>query len=411
MKRFLCLIFILVSCIDIFACTSVIFSSAATADGRPLMWKHRDSGFSDNRLQYFEGEKYSFAALVNSVPGEVEEAWIGMNTEGFSLMNTASYNLKDDDVPYSEMDKEGFLMFRALGVCRTVDDFEKFLEESARPLGVEANFGVIDAFGGAAYFEVGNFEWVKYDVADTPEGYMVVTNFSRSGRPEDRRGYERYLTAEAIFSEMCAGGIPYDISPEMIFNALSRSFRHEFMGLDYTRNYEKMIEAGYCNGIIPDQDFIPRNSTSASVAVHGVAPGDNPLKTVMWTVLGYPLCSIAVPVVNSMEDHIPYFMKKSPESFTSAICDDASYIKDKYVFRFKTSSGPSYLDISPIFSGESPLIECCRKAEAVINEKFGKIYGEWCCGDIDFETFLYEYDLISNSFYEAYYEFFYSFLL
>ncbi|MBR6541361.1 MAG: hypothetical protein IKT74_07530, partial [Bacteroidales bacterium] len=92
---------------DVMACTSAIFTGKATPDGRPLMWKHRDTGEPNNRIQYFKGEKYSFYALINSPDFFNNEAWTGTNEVGFSIMNTASYNLKDDDVPSKMMDKEG----------------------------------------------------------------------------------------------------------------------------------------------------------------------------------------------------------------------------------------------------------------------------------------------------------------
>lgn len=64
--------------------------------------------------------------------------WTGSNETGFSIMNTASYNLKDDDI--KEMDQEGNLMRKALRVCKTVQDFEHFLDTLPRPMQVEANF-------------------------------------------------------------------------------------------------------------------------------------------------------------------------------------------------------------------------------------------------------------------------------
>ena len=174
-------------CTAALACTTVIVSGSKTASGHPLMLKNRDTDNLENRIEYYQGAIYTFIGLVNAdtAGGEV---WAGTNTAGFCIMNTASYNLKDDDVPESMMDREGSLMFRALGVCATVEDFEKFLDNISKPRGVEANFGVIDASGGAAYYEVDNDTWVKYDVNSIPEGYRVVTNFSESGRPEDYKG-------------------------------------------------------------------------------------------------------------------------------------------------------------------------------------------------------------------------------
>lgn len=55
----------------------------------------------------------------------------GSNETGFSIMNTASYNLKDDDI--KEMDQEGNMMRKALRVCKTVQDFDAFLGYLASP--------------------------------------------------------------------------------------------------------------------------------------------------------------------------------------------------------------------------------------------------------------------------------------
>ena len=53
------------------ACTSAIITGKATPDGRPLLWKHRDTGTLDNRIEYFDKSKdnsikYAFIALVDS---------------------------------------------------------------------------------------------------------------------------------------------------------------------------------------------------------------------------------------------------------------------------------------------------------------------------------------------------------
>ena len=139
-------------------CTSVIISGGVRADGRPVMFKHRDTGHLDNSMRWFQGEKYSFIGLVNS-SSEGGEVWSGVNSAGFCLMNTATYDLKNDDVPDSQMDKEGILMYRALEICTCLNDFENLLDSLPKPLGVEANFGIIDAAGEAAYYEVDNSTW------------------------------------------------------------------------------------------------------------------------------------------------------------------------------------------------------------------------------------------------------------
>ncbi|MDE5759676.1 MAG: hypothetical protein K2I11_01630, partial [Bacteroides sp.] len=60
------------------ACTSAVVSGKVTPDGRPLLWKNRDTDYLRNHVAYVKGEKYDFIADVNSdnFPG-LQEAWIG----------------------------------------------------------------------------------------------------------------------------------------------------------------------------------------------------------------------------------------------------------------------------------------------------------------------------------------------
>lgn len=205
MKKLFLLIVVLlfIPLSSIFCCTSGIITGKLTKDGRPLLFKHRDTGEMNNRVEYFFGPKFGFLALVDSPsPGGV--AWTGSNEKGFCIINTASYNLKDDNVEDSMMDKEGEVMYKALGVCESLNDFENFLDTLSRPMGVEANFGVIDAMGGAAYYEVNNYSWTKFDVNNpdvAPDGYYIVTNFSFSGRENEGMGYIRNLSANKIMKE------------------------------------------------------------------------------------------------------------------------------------------------------------------------------------------------------------------
>ena len=73
------------------ACTSIIISGKATPDGRPLMWKHRDTGAPYNHITYIDEGGYRFLGLVNSDDPD-GAVWTGSNETGFSIMNTASYN-------------------------------------------------------------------------------------------------------------------------------------------------------------------------------------------------------------------------------------------------------------------------------------------------------------------------------
>lgn len=415
------LLFLFAGTVQSYGCTAAVISGKATADGRPLLWKHRDTDMLDNRLEHFKGAVYSFTGLVNSsgsiAPGASDsdrEVWIGVNTAGFALMNTASYNLNDDDVPSSLMDREGILIYKALGICKDLSDFECFLDTLSRPIGVQATFGAIDAYGGAAIYEAGNFSYVKYDANDAgtaPDGYIVFTNFSFSGRSEDRLGYERYMTASSVFDETWNKGKGF--TPDFIFDSLSRSYRNEFTGADYNRDYAEMKEHGFCSGIIPEQDFIPRRSTSASVVVQGVREGENPLHSVMWTVLGYPVCGTAIPVPVSESEILPGYMKSSCMSANSLMCDLALSIKYSHVFRFELSNGKNYMDISSVFpSGEEKcsLLSCSISSDRRIRELFLPLYRKYLSGNISREQFLISYLRMSPTFLKIYEEEFKNFI-
>jgi hypothetical protein len=40
--------------VESFACTSAIITGKITPDGRPLLWKHRDTGEDNNRIQFLK---------------------------------------------------------------------------------------------------------------------------------------------------------------------------------------------------------------------------------------------------------------------------------------------------------------------------------------------------------------------
>ena len=339
MRKLLSVIIVyLVGWIPMYPCTSAVVSGRVTPDGRPLLWKHRDASDLNNRIVHFEAEggKLEFVGLVNGVDTMADEVWAGYNTSGFAIMNTASYNLKNDTSSLS--DREGVVMKQALGECRTVEDFARLLDSLPRPIGVEANFGVIDALGGAAYFEVNSYEVFRYDVKDSPDGYLLRTNYSVSGRPNEGYGYIRYDNAARLFSRAAS---ERSITPEWITGVCSRSFYHILLGRDFTTD-----------AWVVDQDFIPRCSTSASVVIEGVKPEESPVFTTMWTILGYPPCSVVLPVWIGCEYGVPTLLQGSEDSVRSPLCEWSNRLKNK-VFSLERGSGPHYLHMALLYNPES----------------------------------------------------------
>lgn len=345
MKNFqlirLCMMAIAIICVlePAWACSSAVISGKVTPDGRPLLWKNRETGHLRNHMVYVKGEKYDFVADVNSdnFP-KLKEAWVGSNVAGFALMNTQSYNLVRGDIADDDRGpKNGEVIYRALEVCATVADFCHFLDTIQKPSGIEANFGVIDAQGGAAMFEVDEHSYKMFDANDpnvAPHGYVARTNFSNGGELNLGYGYVRYLEVDRVLSKACAMG---GITPQLIFTDIARSFRNNVLDIDLRSgdfNYPKT------SGWFTDQDFIPRNNTSCSIVVQGVKKGENPELTVLWTILGYPPTGIAVPLW--VKDNLPAMMSYNEELKAAPLSAASLKLADEKVFHFKQGGGTKH---------------------------------------------------------------------
>ncbi|MCU0409178.1 MAG: C45 family peptidase, partial [Bacteroidales bacterium] len=308
------------------ACSTVIISGKYTSDGRPILWKHRDTGTPNNKLVWLKDGKLRAIALIDSDDARSNNIWIGFNSAGFAIMNSASYNLKGSDTT-SLTDQEGILMKAALMSCSTVDEFEQFLKNYKKPRGVEANFGVIDASGGAAYFETDNFNYTKIDVNDrkvAPHGYVVRTNYSFTGAANAGSGYIRYETAENLFYR--ASGSNNLNVPYMIDN-MCRSLENSYSGQgisDFLNLDEKQ------DNFIYFQDCINRFSTSSSVIIQGVKPDEAPEFTTMWAIIGFPLSSLPVPVWLTQKGTLPELVKAGGKD-NSELSDLSLILKNRMV--------------------------------------------------------------------------------
>lgn len=350
MKKFIILNFLVLLILSnstLFPCTTAVVSGKATDDGRPLLLKNRDTGELQNRLVYFFDGKYKFIGLVNSPDKNNEEVWVGFNEAGFGIMNSASYNLKGKDTTKLS-DQEGKIMKLALERCATVEDFELLLQELQKPLGVEANFGVIDAKGGAAYFETNNFAYIKYDVNNpevAPNGYLIRTNFSFSGEENKGYGYIRYATAAGLFENQIKDG---KISFKFLINDVSRCLVHSFTKTDLSKKLPASLED---TNYVYFRDFIPRYSTSAAVVVQGIKENESPELTTMWTILGFPLTSVTVPVWLLDDGSMPSILQ-ADESGNSPLCNLALNLKSR-VFSPQNDAKENYLNLAVLINKEN----------------------------------------------------------
>lgn len=361
--------------ISILPCTTGVVSGKYTKDGRPLIFKHRDTSWLDNKVIYIEGEKYSFLGVINSSDAKGDTVWMGTNSAGFSIMNSASYNLNVDVVDPAE-DDEGVVMRGALGVCATLQDFENYLDTLSKPIAVSANFGVIDSYGGAAYYETDNTGYIKFDVNDpkvAPFGYIIRTNYSNTGSRDDGYGYIRYMTTTELFYEAEAMD---KISDKFILTEVSRCIKNSLTEVDYAIDYP---ESGDKPHFVPGIDLTMRSSSAATFCCKGVKDGEDPSLNAMWVILGYQLAAPAIPLWVEAGSDLPEIL--TAEGIEKAsLCSAALQLKEN-IYPIKRGNGRDYFDLGKILNEEGTGIyqtirpiedEILRKSELV----FDKFYSD-----------------------------------
>jgi len=353
------------------ACTSVVVSGKVTKDGRPLLFKNRDTGNVKNFMKEVQGEKYRYLAVVADGDSLPRSAWSGHNETGFAIINTAAYNL--NGVPKQNSAEEaalsapkpgqsgsrgprllndGAIMRRALEVCASLQDFELFLDTLTNAT-ANSNYGVIDAHGGAAYYEVGNVKessdhrvrYVKFDANDptvAPYGYIIRTNHGYSGEREVDKGIERYL---AIAEYMLPLGFTYGYDARKFITEIPRTLRHGLTKLDIRdfapadRNTQQFF---------PFRDFIPRYLTSCSQLIQGVAEGQDPGLTVAWTITGSPLATVAIPLILHPGVRLPLLVTDADQG-GSKLCHWGLELK-KQLFPMNRGSYQDYIDVAALYN-------------------------------------------------------------
>lgn len=264
-------------------CTTGIVSHELTKDGHLILWKNRDTKNADNELHFFDYKGFSFLGIINA--DDTTQVWAGVSNFGFAIMNAESRDMAKpgEDTKY---DGEGFLMKKALRNCRTVEDFERILQETNQTgRDVTSNFGVVDVYGNGAFFEVGNHEYFRYDVADT---FLVRANFAFKGYAKEAYGKERYLRARYLISREIENGLS---CTDFIFK-IARDF-YVYGGLSCSP--ENAIEKEG-RQLVNTSGSINRFRT-VSVALFEVIP-DTAFRefVTFWYCPGEPSVSVFVPV-------------------------------------------------------------------------------------------------------------------
>lgn len=343
MKRLILTLTIFIIIQSLLACTTAIVSARASKDGRPLLYKQRDTGFLDNKVVLFTDGLYRYMGIVNSDGKDNTEVWGGYNDVGFAIMNSASYNLN----PKSENknpELEGVVMKLALQKCKTLKDFENLLDTLPKPMYLSANFGVIDAYGGAAYYETSDYEYQKFDVNDSSDGYLIRTNFSYSGDRSRDLGLSRNIMATELFEDLYTQN---NLSYASIHREVSRCLKH---GITKVNLEERIPDTVNDSVFVPFRDFIPRYSTSSSIIVQGVKTGESSNLTIMWTMIGSPLTTVTIPLLITPDQTLPSIVQAGADD-KSPLCNWSLTQKEK-LFPITIAEGNDYLYLSRLVTGD-----------------------------------------------------------
>jgi hypothetical protein len=371
--------FLFTSVFEAEACTTAVISGKCTPDGRPLLYKQRDTDELHNILEFFKDGKYEYVGLVNS-NDKTHAVWGGYNTAGFAIINSASYNLNGND-PAELKDREGLIMKLALQQCATVEDFARLLDSLPKPMGAEANFGVIDAKGGAAYFETGNSRYTRFDANDAnvaPMGYLIRTNFSYSGDRDHDKGISRYAAEEHLFAN---ASLNRALSCDFLLRDVSRCLTHGITGINL---YDLMPQNNDKPLFVPFRDFIPRYITSAAVVVQGIKADEPVSLTTLWAILGSPLTSIAVPVWINDKGYFPMDLLADDKGY-APLCEWALNLK-KQLFPITRGEGADYLNLSALINKNGTgILQKNLKAEQEIVQRSTKTLNGWREKGIDYD--------------------------
>ncbi len=311
------------------ACTTAVISGRVTADGRPLLWKNRDTSTTlHNEVVILEGTGFRAVVIVDA--SDRSEVWMGTNAAGFCIENSLSKDLKGataSDLPEKtaissgqesqpspstgRLGNGGFMKL-ALERCATVEDFRKLLEETnADGRTTVANFGVIDAQGGAAMFETSPHSYQMFDANEpsvAPQGYIVRSNFATTAQhlppnpaPEQVAPIyagERFLRACELLDSQLASDLGPSLSLSFILQHMTRDLASED-GQAYPGSVNCVL--GTLPEILSTERTISRTTTVSAAVFHGVRAGESPSLTTMWAILGDPKFAIAVPCWTNVE--------------------------------------------------------------------------------------------------------------
>ena len=371
MKRIVLLLLLALMIGEAWACTAVVASGKATADGRPFIFKNRDSSDgTNNSLITLKGTKYLFEGVVNyTTAASPTSIWYGHNEAGFAILNTLSYYFNS---PTSKANTSaGALMKKALGQCATVDEFEALLQQTQKTsVTLSTNFAVMDSLGNVAVFETSNKSYTKFDVNDesvAPNGYLVRTNFSFTSpyyETTNHVGEQRYKAACKYLEDTFGDG---KIDAVQLAHELPRYLYHGDREIDL---WDDLPINSRDERHTYFSNFIPRYTSTSASLIQGVKADEPANNTVNWLAVGWPCGSFTVPIVLTQSRILPQVMERDQYTNKSEMTTNALELKNRVfsIYHNGTQSTDS-IDLAKLVNlAETGILQKAMAADAHVAE-------------------------------------------
>lgn len=277
------------------ACDVAVVSASASSNGRPFIWKNRsDSTDWRQEVKFYKSKNQDAGGSVRVIAKMVTITIPsgGVNESGFAIANTLVY---EDSQIKNILNSNTPLIRIALEECTTLEDFENILDHwHERPLItsriLSGNFVVIDAFGGAALYEILSINgfghaifYEKFDANEATDeegnfiGFVNRTNtnqFMTNGETGDE---DRLESAYNIMLDMQQNN-------RLNYRNMMQELAKDVCGDEEKDDCEFSTES-----------CISRAVVNLALVVDGVATGMDARLCTLWITLGEPSIGVSTP--------------------------------------------------------------------------------------------------------------------
>jgi len=301
---------------DFYECTIGVAHGSVTEDGRPLIWKTRDYVSNHMGLKYKAVYNYKYIYIF-------DDTWVnfttsGLNEHGLALVKSDVYDL----TPAPTGPNASQIEWYAFANCKTIDEFQAYLDSTnitgRKTVG---NYAMIDSTGAAVIFEVGGYEYWRFDANTLNDGLVVRTNFTINGG--GNTGLERYNRSIDLISDFSSGDT---LNHKNLIRYHLRDFS-DASSQPYPIPYLNQANPNFPYGYFDTYFSICNYNSTSTAVIQGILPGEKPELSTMWAMLGHPAASITSPY---------WPVGTEPSIAQISLCDVALMIKEK-LFDLPTS--------------------------------------------------------------------------